>query len=75
MDPRTGPVTLKISGTSAALLVRLAEAMGTEANPSDPGAVMMQALGLLDLALKAKRDRKRLAFYDPETMEFSEVAF
>ena len=70
-DPHVGPVTLKISGTSAVLITRLAEALGTD----DGGAVFMQALGLLDLAVKAKRDGKRLAFYDPETMEFSEVAF
>jgi hypothetical protein len=62
MDPRTGPVTLTISGTSAALLARLAS------EPSlggDPGAILMRALGLLDLALKAKREGKRLGFYDP----------
>jgi hypothetical protein len=70
MDPRTGPVTLTISGTSAALLARLAEAVG-----GDPGAVMMRALGLLDLALKAKREGKKLGFYDPERDELSEVAF
>jgi hypothetical protein len=70
MDPRTGPVTLTISGTSAALLARLAESLG-----GDPGAVMMRALGLLDLAIKAKREGKKLGFYDPERDELSEVAF
>ena len=70
MDPRTGPVTLTISGTSAALLARLSENMG-----NDPGAVMMRALGLLDLAMKAKREGKKLGFYDPERDELSEVAF
>jgi hypothetical protein len=70
MDPRTGPVTLTISGTSAALLARLTEVIG-----GDPGAVMMRALGLLDLALKAKREGKKLGFYDPERDELSEVAF
>ena len=67
-DPRTGPVTLTISGTSAALLVRLAEG-------GDAGAVMMRALGLLDLAMKAKREGKQLAFYDPATESLAEVAF
>ena len=76
MDPLVGPVSLKISGTSAVLLTRLAEALGPRAGePADPGQVLMQALGLLDLAVKARRDGKRLAFYDPETMEFAEVAF
>jgi hypothetical protein len=72
MDPHTGPVTLTISGTSAALLARLA------ADPStggDPGAVMMRALGLFDLALKAKREGKKLGFYDPVNETLSEVAF
>ena len=72
MDPRTGPVTLTISGTSAALLARLAEdpSLG-----SDAGAIMMRALGLFDLALKAKREGKRLGFYDPERETLAEVAF
>ena len=67
-DPRTGPVTVTISGTSAALLARLA-------GDGDAGAVLMRALGLLDLALKAKRDGKKLAFYDPQSDSISEVAF
>jgi hypothetical protein len=72
MDPRTGPVTLTISGTSAALLARLAS------DPTlgdDPGAIMMRALGLFDLALKAKREGKRIGFYDPERDTLAEVAF
>ena len=70
IDPRTGPVTLTISGTSAALLARLTEAVG-----GDPGAIFMRALGLLDLALKAKREGKNIGLYDPEHNELSEVAF
>jgi len=68
MDPHVGPVTLTISGTSAALLARIA-------GDDDPGAVFMRALGLLDLALKAKREGKILGFYDAERGEISEVAF
>ena len=71
MDPHVGPVTVKISGTSALLLTKLAEALGTD----DGGAVLMRALGLLDLALRAKREGKRLAFIDPATGQTSEVAF
>ena len=70
-DPLIGAVTLKITGTSAQLIGKLAEALGTD----DGGAVLMRALGLLDLAVKARRDGKRLAFYDPESGEMSEVAF
>jgi hypothetical protein len=70
MDPRTGPVTLTISGTSATLLGRLAEQSGT-----DPGTLLMRAVGLLDLAMKAKREGKVIGFYDPQRDELSEVAF
>jgi hypothetical protein len=71
MDPHVGPVTVKISGTSALLLTKLAEALNTD----DGGAVLMRALGLLDLALKAKREGKILGFYDEARGEIAEVAF
>ena len=67
---QSGPVTVTISGTSAALVARL-----SDVTQADGGAVLMRALGLLDLALKAQREGKRLAFYDPESLEFSEVAW
>lgn len=67
-DPRHGPVTVTISGTSARLLAHLAEA-----ESRDAGDLLMQALSVLDLALKAKRDGKRLAFLDPATGATSEV--
>ena len=73
MEGRGGPVTVTISGTSAALLARLTE--GAQGLAADPGAVLMRALGLLDLALKAKREGKKLGFYDPATDKLSEVAF
>ena len=70
MDPLVAPVTVTISGTSAMLLTKLAADLG-----SDGGAVLMRALGLLDLALQAKRTGRRLAFYDAERDEMAEVAF
>jgi hypothetical protein len=70
IDPRTGPVTITISGTSAALIVRL-----SEVTEQDGGSVLMRALGLLDLALKAKREGKLLGYYDPVNETLSEVAF
>jgi len=70
-DPAMGPITLSISGTSATLIARLTEALAS----NDPGATLMRALGLLDLAIKAKRDGKRLAFVDPATGASSEVAW
>jgi hypothetical protein len=71
MDPAIGPVTVTISGTSAVLLTRLAAELRSE----DGGAVLMRALGLLDLAIKAKREGKILGFYDPQREEIAEVAF
>ena len=70
MDPCVGPVTIQISGTSAALLGGLSAQLEI-----DGGAVLMRALGLLDLALKAKREGKTLGFYDPATNTLSQVAF
>ncbi len=71
MDPRLGPVTITISGTAAQHLARLMEATAT----TDGGALVMRALGLLDLALKAKREGKKFGFYDPAGDRMSEVAF
>ena len=71
MDPHVGPVTVKISGTSAVLLTRLADKLGTD----DAGAVLMRALGLLEMAVSAKAGGKRLAIFDPATMDATEVAF
>ncbi len=72
MDPQgIGPVTVKISGTSALLLTKLAEALGAD----DGGAVLMRALGLLELAVSAKRNGRRFGLVDPYTGEVSEVAF
>ena len=70
-----GPVTVTISGTSALLLARLAQSLGAAETPAGGGAVVMRALGLLELALKAKREGKRVVFYDPGGGELSEVAF
>jgi hypothetical protein len=70
-DPAVGPVTLQITGTSAVLLGRLTESLGSD----DPGATLMRALGLLDLALKAKRDGRKLAFVDPDRGTYAEVAW
>ena len=67
---RPSPIHVTISGTSALLIARLAEVTGLEG-----GAVLMQALGLLDLALKARREGKRLTFYNPADDSLADVAF
>jgi hypothetical protein len=71
VDPAIGPISLTISGTSATLLGRLTEGLGSD----DPGATLMRALGLLDLAMKAKREGKTIAFVDRAAGTFSEVAW
>jgi hypothetical protein len=64
------PIAVTISGTSAELIARLSQTMNL-----DGGSVLMRALGLLDLALKAKREGKKLRFHDPARGSDSEVAF
>ena len=66
----TAPVTVTISGTSAMLIARL-----SEVESIDGGAVLLRALGLLDIAFKAKREGKQLGLYDPARDELSIVAF
>lgn len=70
------PVTVTLSGCSASLLAHLAEGCcGSAADARDRGDLLARALGLLDLALKAKREGKRLTIYDPARDELSEIAF
>jgi hypothetical protein len=69
MDPRVPPVTVDINGTAAQLLVKLMQDLGT----ADPMAVLSRALGMLDQALAAKRQGRRLGLYDPDSGRFSDV--
>jgi hypothetical protein len=69
MDPRVPPVTVQMNGTAAQLLVKLMQDMGTE----DPMSVLTRALGMLDQALAAKRQGRRLGLYDPDSGRFSDV--
>lgn len=69
MDPRVPPVTVQVNGTAAQLLVKLMHDLGTE----DPMAALTRALGLLDQALAAKRQGRRLGLYDPESRRFTDV--
>lgn len=59
MDPRgRGLVTIELNPTLAELLARLCADAGTE----DYLGVMSKALGLYDLAQRAKRTGERLCF-------------
>ena len=69
--PTREPVTVQINGTAGLLLVKLMNELAT----SDGGGVIVRALGLLDLALRARREGKSLFFVDPRTGQSSEVAF
>jgi len=69
MDPRVPPVTVEVNGTAAQLLVKLMRDLDTP----DPMAVLTRALGVLDQALAAKRQGRRLGLYDPDSGRFSDV--
>ncbi len=69
MDPRTAPVTVEVNGTAAQLLVKLMHDLGTQ----DPMAVLTRALGMMDQAIAAKRDGRRLGVFDPASGRFIDV--
>ncbi len=59
MDPRgKAPVTIELNPTLAELLVRLCVEQGTE----DYAGILSRALGLYDLAARARRNGERLCF-------------
>ena len=68
---RPGPVQVQLNGTAGMLLVRLMQDLGTE----DGSGVLVRALGLLDLALRARQSGKDLCLVDPATGQRSDVAF
>lgn len=68
---RPAPVQVQINGTAGLLLLQL---MG-ELQTTDGGGVLVRALGLLDLAVRAKKTGKELCFIDPATGQRSDVAF
>jgi hypothetical protein len=69
-DPRVPKVDVPLHQTAALLLARLCN----DLQIGDPAAVIARALGLLDLALKARAEGRRLALYDPASGELSDVA-
>ena len=68
---RPGPVQVQLNGTAGLLLLRLMQDLGTE----DGSGVLVRALGLLDLALRARQSGKDLCLVDPATGQRSDVAF
>ena len=71
MDPKgTGTVQLELNATAAQLLASMCVQLETE----DVAGVLNRALGLLDMALRTKRQGGRLVF-ENEHGEQSDVAF
>ncbi len=68
-DPRAPPVTVEVNGTAALLLVKLMKDLTTE----DPRDVLTRALGLLDQALAARRQGRRMGVYDAASGRFVDV--
>lgn len=73
MEPteRPAPVQVQLNGTAGLLLLRLMEELQT----TDAGGVLVRALGLLDLALRARRGGRELCLVDKATGQRSDVAF
>jgi len=69
MDPRFPPVSVELNGTAARLLVKLMGDLGTD----QPMAVLSRALGVLEQAVAAKGQGRRLGVYDPETGRFTDL--
>ena len=69
MDPRFPPVTVEMNGTAARLLVKLMEDLGT----AEPMAVLTRALGVLEQAVVARGQGRRLGVYDPESGRFTDL--
>ncbi len=69
MDPRKPSIDVRLNGTLADLLVRLAADLKTD----DATGVMSRALGLLDLALQSKRKGRRICVVDDATGSLTDV--
>ena len=71
MEERPQPVQVRVGGTAARLLISLMEQVGTD----DGGSLIARALGLQDLALRARKLGKSLCLIDPKTGDSQEIAF
>ena len=70
MEPARPPIQLTVNATAAELLARLAVELGTD----DAAGVVVRALGLLEMAQRARRHGGRLFFRNPRGEE-AEVVF
>ncbi len=60
MDTRAPSVTVEMNGTAAQLLVKLMAELGTD----QPMSVLTRSLGILEQALAARRQGRRLGVLD-----------
>lgn len=71
MDPRgIGSVSVELNNTAAQLLAKLCVELGTD----DASGVLSRALGVMEMAQRAKRQGGRLCFIN-ERGEQSDVVF
>jgi hypothetical protein len=69
MDVESSPVTVQMNGQAAKLLVKLMVDLGTD----QPMAVLTRALGVLEQAVAAKAQGRRLGVYDPPSGRFMDL--
>jgi hypothetical protein len=62
-------VNVEMNGQAAKLLIKLMGDLGTD----QPMAVLSRALGVLEQALAAKGQGRRLGVYDPPTGRFMDL--
>lgn len=76
MDPRgVGTIQVPVNNTAAQLLAKLCVELGQGGEPAEPAGVLSRALGLLDLAVAAKKQGRRLVMYDAASDHIQDVMF
>jgi hypothetical protein len=68
-DPGLSPVTVEMNGQAAKLLVKLMGDLKTD----QPMAVLTRAMGLLEQAISAKAQGRRLGVYEPTSGRFMDL--
>jgi len=65
----SSPVTVEMNGQAARLLIKLMGDLQTD----QPMAVLTRAMGLLEQAIGAKAQGRRLGVYDPPSGRFMDL--
>jgi hypothetical protein len=69
MDAELTPVTVQMNGKAAQLLIKLMGDLKTD----EPMAVLTRAMGLLEQAVAAKAQGRRLGVYDAPSGRFMDL--